>query len=106
MRFTAPKNARARSDLTPAVRRKGLEPLQELPHWNLNPARLPIPPPSLLVGFSETAAPSSEGAGNLDHPGPVLQLFSRQGLLGAGAAGVAQAGPERRRLAQAIQGAG
>lgn len=31
----------------PAVRRKGLEPLQELPHWNLNPARLPIPPPSL-----------------------------------------------------------
>lgn len=28
------------------VRRKGLEPLQELPHWNLNPARLPIPPPS------------------------------------------------------------
>jgi hypothetical protein len=28
------------------VRRKGLEPLQELPHQNLNLARLPIPPPS------------------------------------------------------------
>ena len=26
-----------------SVRRKGLEPLQELPHWNLNPARLPLP---------------------------------------------------------------
>ncbi len=31
------------------VRRKGLEPLQELPHRNLNPARLPIPPPSQVV---------------------------------------------------------
>lgn len=28
------------------VRRKGLEPLQELPRRNLNPVRLPIPPPS------------------------------------------------------------
>ena len=29
-----------------AVRGRGLEPLRVLPHWNLNPARLPIPPPS------------------------------------------------------------
>src|SRR5207249_172276 len=28
----------------PSVRTKGLEPSRELPHWNLNPARLPIPP--------------------------------------------------------------
>jgi Phage integrase family len=30
-----------------AVRKGGLEPPRELPHWNLNPARLPIPPLSL-----------------------------------------------------------
>lgn len=39
---------------TVSVRRKGLEPLQELPHRNLNPARLPIPPPSLLVSRRRT----------------------------------------------------
>jgi transcriptional regulator with XRE-family HTH domain len=44
----------------PAVRRKGLEPLQELPHWNLNPQetaktavfrgdRAPLTPPSTTV---------------------------------------------------------
>src|SRR6476659_8591420 len=26
------------------VRKRGLEPPRVLPHWNLNPARLPIPP--------------------------------------------------------------
>ena len=41
-----------------AVRRKGLEPLQELPHWNLNPARLPIPPPSPALP-GENARPGS-----------------------------------------------
>jgi hypothetical protein len=37
------------------VRRTGVEPVQELPHWNLNPARLPIPPPSRsgAVGAAE-----------------------------------------------------
>src|SRR5215472_6869359 len=40
------------------VRRKGLEPLQELPHQNLNLARLPIPPPS-RGGWSVTPRPAS-----------------------------------------------
>src|SRR5262249_41919355 len=67
------------------VRRKGLEPLQELPHWNLNPARLPIPPPSLGWVF---AACSPEALRNLDHPAPAPQLVSYgrrggQGLPGA-----------------------
>ena len=30
------------------VRAKGLEPLRRLRHWNLNPARLPIPPRPLI----------------------------------------------------------
>jgi hypothetical protein len=42
----------SRSPCFPAVRRAGLEPAQELPHWNLNPARLPIPPPSRSAVFS------------------------------------------------------
>jgi hypothetical protein len=43
------------------VRGKGLEPSRELPHWNLNPARLPIPPSS-----REDLETRSSGASLLD----------------------------------------
>src|SRR5699024_3857449 len=36
------------SRLRTVVRAKGLEPLRRLRHWNLNPARLPIPPRPLI----------------------------------------------------------
>src|SRR5262249_37339267 len=55
------------------VRRGGLEPPRELPHWNLNPARLPIPPPSL--GAREV----------LDHPARAAQLILARFVPGAGA---------------------
>ena len=36
----------ARGPICNEMRSGGLEPPRELPHWNLNPARLPIPPAS------------------------------------------------------------
>ncbi len=48
---------------TKTVRRKGLEPLQELPRQNLNLVRLPIPPPSRgEEGTTRTDPPTSSRA--------------------------------------------
>src|SRR5687767_14042518 len=55
------------------VRKRGLEPPRVLPHWNLNPARLPIPPLSLdppqegRVGYPLGAVLSSAGRSQLFH---------------------------------------
>jgi hypothetical protein len=62
-----------------SVREGGVEPPRPCGHWNLNPARLPIPPPAhrvcLPVRFPCGAAPSdmqniSTPAGALSHPFP------------------------------------
>jgi integrase len=58
-----------------AVRKGGLEPPRELPHWNLNPARLPIPPLSLVHRAHPRPVRAGEGLGRgvLPHPGRVRQ---------------------------------
>lgn len=48
------------------VRRKGIEPLRELPHWYLKPARLPIPPPARDWEDSLTRATSRASRGASD----------------------------------------
>lgn len=59
------------------VRRTGLEPVQELPHRNLNPARLPISPPShagFLTNEMRGAHVSAVGR-NPDGDGTILKIF-------------------------------
>ena len=43
-----PRDHAGEGTVQDAVRKRGVEPLRELPHWNLNPARLPVPPLSLF----------------------------------------------------------
>jgi hypothetical protein len=56
-----------------SVRRKGLEPLQELPHWNLNPS----PHPADIE--KTAAAPASAGSFGLDDPSEGIDVGSSLG---------------------------
>ncbi len=47
------------------VRRVGLEPTRPCGHRDLNPARLPIPPPALVVAIVSVA--SSHACGAMQH---------------------------------------
>ena len=57
------------------VRRTGVEPVQELPHRNLNPARLPIPPPSHAGFLTDEGSTRYRRGRNPDGDGTILKIF-------------------------------
>ena len=57
-----------------SVRKEGVEPSRELPHRNLNPARLPVPP--LSLGRGVDAAPARRMVGLVAHEGRDRQAMS------------------------------
>ena len=61
------------------VRRRGLEPPRYCYHWNLNPARLPVPPPSQGANPKQSPGP---GRADLAHPGGPRQAKGDGGRAG------------------------